>query len=87
MTILPPGRIFYAAGALDTGFMREGITSKALSLGGIFTVREAGNICSGGLKLALRASPEFASLGDEPSVYLAWRLSIVREAGDAAPVG
>ena len=59
--------------------MREEITSKALSLGGIFTVREAGNICSGGLKLALRASPEFASLGGESSVYLAWRLPIVRE--------
>ncbi|EHM55752.1 hypothetical protein HMPREF9080_00414 [Cardiobacterium valvarum F0432] len=48
MTILPPGRIFYAAGALYTGFMREEITSKALSLGGIFTVREAGNICPAG---------------------------------------
>ena len=34
---------------------------------------------SGGLKPALRASPEFASLGGEPSIYLAWRLPIVRE--------
>lgn len=47
--------------------MREEITSKALSLGGIFTVREAGNICSGGLKPALRVTPEFASLGGFPS--------------------
>ena len=54
--------------------MREEITSKALSLGGIFTVREAGNICSGGLKLALRANPAFTSLGGEPSIYLAWRV-------------
>lgn len=29
---------------------------------------------SGGLKPALRASPEFASLGGEPSIYLAWRV-------------
>ena len=42
-----------------------------------FQCSQSGRHRPGGLKPTLR----------KPSVYLAWRLSIVREAGDADPVG
>ena len=73
MTILPPGRIFLC----DRRFVhrlhtRKNHVKSPFAWRYFHSTRSRQHL-SGGLKPTLRASPEFASLGGEPSICLAWQ--------------